>query len=75
MFWRIKAPCTECGGDVVVYPASIHMSRINERTLPAWTKCFCSFNEIDMGTLNSLVPDWKQLINPKGDENATEKLS
>ncbi len=67
MFFRTKEPCTVCTGEVLVYPVSTKMSRINERTLPGWKKCHCGFNEITRAEFSVLVPGWEKLINPKDD--------
>lgn len=73
MFFRTKEPCFACGAEVLVYPASTKMSRINERTLPGWKRCECQpyrFHEITRTEFDALVPGWEKLINPKDDVDA-----
>lgn len=67
MHFKTNAVCVSCNGEVVVYPASKKMSRINERTLPGWEKCHCGFNEITRMQFDTMVPGWEKLINPKED--------
>lgn len=72
MFFRTKEPCLACGTEVLVYPVSTKMSRINERTLPGWKKCECRpyrFQEITRSEFDVLAPGWQKLINPKEDAN------
>lgn len=69
MFFKAKELCTVCQGEVLVYPASTKMSRINERTLPGWKRCLCSFDEITRAEFSALVPGWEKLLNPKADED------
>jgi len=77
MFFKTMKQCEACGEFLVIYPVSTKMSRINERTLPAWSRCECQprFQEITTFELESLVPDWKQIINPKGEEEHETEVS
>lgn len=71
MFFRTKEPCVACGAEVLVFPASTKMSKINERTLPGWKRCECQpyrFHEITRNEFDALAPGWEKLINPKMDE-------
>jgi hypothetical protein len=75
MRWVTDKQCQGCGDFLVVYPVSTKMSKINERTLPGWTRCECKpkFQEITTFEMESLVPGWKRIINPKGDEANEEE--
>ena len=68
MFWKLKDACSECGSEVILYPAGHTMSRINERTLPGWKSCRCGIHEIPRTTLDACVPDWENAFKPEKDD-------
>jgi hypothetical protein len=71
MLFETNRVCDVCDKLIVVYPAYTTVAKINQRSLPAWKKCWCGFQEITTAMFDALVPDWKDIINP-GDPN--EKL-
>lgn len=62
--------CPSCNTNFKVYPAYLTVSKINQRSLPAWKRCECKprFHEITMAEFDALVPGWRELIDP-GDPN------
>lgn len=78
MFFKAKELCLVCRGEMLVYPASSKMARINERTLPGWKRCECQpyrFHEITRMEFDALVPGWEKLINPKEDVDEDQNLT
>lgn len=55
--------CIYCTSNVDVYLAGKTLAKINDRTLPAWKKCRCGWNEISTSELTDLVPAWRDLFN------------
>lgn len=68
MFFETEAQCTVCNMAYVVYPAYATVAKIRQRTLPAWKRCWCGFEEISTSEFDTLVPAWEKLIAP-GDPN------
>lgn len=66
MFFQTGQACTDCNAEIVVYPCSIKMGKVNARTLPGWKRCECKprFNEISSAEFDALVPGWRELLIP-----------
>lgn len=61
-------PCTTCKTDVIIYTAKDTPAKCLSRTLPAWKRCRCGWQEISTATLESFVPGWKEHLNPDEEE-------
>jgi len=66
MFFPTGEVCTSCGAEILVYPCSVKMGKVNARSLPGWKRCECKqrFNEISSAEFDSLVPGWRDRLAP-----------
>jgi hypothetical protein len=73
MRFETNIECPACNTPIVVFPAYLTVSKITQRSLPAWKRCECKprLQEITTSEFDALVPGWTEIINP-GDPN--EKL-
>jgi hypothetical protein len=62
--------CYKCQDWKTVHLAGDKLSKINERTLPAWTKCRCGWNEITTAELTRLAKWWRDALTP--DDNVDD---
>jgi hypothetical protein len=66
MFFKTAHVCPDCNVEIMVYPCSIKMGKVNARSLPGWKRCECKpkFNEISSAEFDALVPGWRELLVP-----------
>jgi hypothetical protein len=66
VFFRTDQVCPDCNAEIMVYPCSIKMGKVNARSLPGWKRCECKpkFNEISSAEFDALVPGWRELLVP-----------
>lgn len=67
MFFNTGRFCEICNAEILVYPCSTKMGKINARSLPGWKRCECrpyKFHEISTVEFNSLVPGWQDRLAP-----------
>ena len=60
--------CPDCERFITVYPAKKTPAQCLARTLPAWKKCNCGWQEIATSTLEGLAPNWKLFLDPDEDD-------
>jgi hypothetical protein len=74
MFFRTEQVCPNCNAEILVYPCSTKMGKVNARSLPGWTRCECyhRFNEISAVEFDILVPGWRDKLEPEADTSDPE---
>jgi len=68
MFFPTGQVCPDCNVEILVFPASIKMGKINARSLPGWKRCECTpyrLNEISSSEFDALVPGWRDNLMPE----------
>lgn len=68
MFFETEKQCPTCNMALIVYPAYNTVAKTRQRSLPAWKRCWCGWQEISTSEFDALVPAWEKLMDP-GDPN------
>lgn len=66
MYFSTGQFCPDCNAEILVYPTSTKMGKVNARTLPGWKRCECKprFTEISSAEFDALVPNWNDRLTP-----------
>jgi len=67
MFFETGKFCETCNTEILVFPTSVKMGKVNARSLPGWRRCECApyrLNEISSTEFDELVPGWRDRLVP-----------
>lgn len=77
MFFETGKFCEACNAEILVYPCSVKMGKVNARSLPGWKRCECQpyrFHEISSAEFDALVPGWRDRLAPDEDLEDVKNL-